>query len=302
MSGSVRDVLVVAWYGLARSLRTRAALGILVLYVLCTTGGAWAFRQILKVLETAAARGLGVPATDKPGAMIDELIKNQDFPDLLEAMVGNRELVDWAVTQPYMAIASFWTGLAITPFIAAAVGAEALAPDVADRSIRFELARTGRIELVSGRWLARALLLLIATIVAVLGPWAVGVFAMLGTEAWPLLGRLLADTPRLWCWALPFLGWGVTCSQLVRNVNAARLLATLGVAASWIAWWFTEHELADKVEVSVEASVIGPLYPQSWILGLWGPGWEWVGPACGLAVIGFAAVLPGYLVFERRDV
>ncbi|MCB9791154.1 MAG: hypothetical protein H6741_00350, partial [Alphaproteobacteria bacterium] len=164
---SLRDSAVVARFQLARALRTRSALTLCALYGLVAGGSAFGFTRILKVLEEQTAKILRVPVTDRPGAMLDAVKQDPDFQKMMSELIGDPGLLDWAMDLPFLTVTSFWTGLLTLPFIAAAVGAEAIAPDVRDRSLRFELLRTGRLEILAGRFGGQSLLLAVGGLVSV---------------------------------------------------------------------------------------------------------------------------------------
>jgi ABC-type transport system involved in multi-copper enzyme maturation permease subunit len=296
---SVRDALLVARFQVARAVRTRSALALCLLYLLGSAGATYVFTRILLEIENETARVLHVPEVEQPGAMLDTLRERGDLERILKPLVGREDLADWALDQPILSIVHFWFALGVLPFLAVAVGAEALSPDVRDRSIRFELVRTGRLELVTGRFLGQAVLLGVATLIAAVGTWGVAMLAMVGQPALDQASTLLIATPRLWLWSLPFLGLGVACSQWTATVNFARSLALGTAVGTWIAWGALRTDWAEARPLL--GAVLDPLLPQSWVLDLWGPGWGWA-PAGGmLALLGFVAALGALPAFARRD-
>lgn len=299
MSRSFQDALVVARFQLTRALRTRSALLICILYALVAGGSAYGFTRILLVLEQQTAKILHVPETDTPGAMLDAVKDDTDFQSMLSEMLGDPSLLDWALTLPFLTITSFWTGLGVLPFIAAAVGAEGIAPDVRDRTLRFELVRTGRGEIIAGRFLGLALLLGVAGLCSIAAVWLVGVFAMVNNPALAQLTTLLMMYPRLWLWSLPFLGVGLACSQLTANVNGARVLALGSTTAMWIAWGVCEHY--NTQDPALWSDILLPIFPQSWAMELWGPGLNWTVPGLVLLAQGVVLLMAGYPVFVRRN-
>lgn len=296
---SARDAAVVARLQLSRALRTRSAIALCAVYALLAGASAYGFTRLLGLLEEQAARALQVPVTQTPGAMWDRLREQQELRDLFTGLLGDASLLSWALDQPYLSITSFWTGLAVLPFFAAMVGAEAVAPDVRDRCLRFELLRTGRLEVMLGRLGGMALLLSVALLCGTLAIWAVAMVAMVGNGPAEQLTSLLALAPRLWLWTLPFLGLGVAASQLTTNVNQARVLALGAVTASWVGYLRLEwlHELDPQLWMSL----LQPLAPQSWLQGLWGPGLGWATPGLVLAAMGLLMACAGLPVFLRRN-
>ncbi|MBK9365579.1 MAG: ABC transporter permease subunit [Deltaproteobacteria bacterium] len=179
-----------------------------------------------------------------------------DSLDMMRAMVGGDEaLLQWPWEPPLLTVTHFWTGLGTLPFIAAAAGAEAVSSDIHDRSIRFELVRAGRLEIVAGRFLGLSLLLGVAVFGSTLGVWAVAMLGMINNPPLEQMTTLLSMSPRLWMWCLPFCGLGVAASQLTANVNLARLIALAAVAFTWIAYGVIEAEVLEGWMQAVAESV-----------------------------------------------
>jgi hypothetical protein len=296
---SVRDTALVARWWLARALRTRSAIAGLTVYGLVIVGGGWIFTRILLEMERAAARTLGVPITDRPGAMLDTLKGRGDLQDVLRGLIGDAELASWAIDLPILSIYTFWLGLAVVPFLAAAAGAEVVSPDIRDRSIRFELVRTGRLELVLGRLAGQALLVAVGLLVGFTGVWVLAMTAMVEQPPVQQATTLLLFAPRLWVWSLPWLGLGVACSQLTGTVNLARALALAGVASGLIGYALTKFLVAPHLPML--ADVLLPVLPSSWVRGLWGPGLGWLSSAVALLGLGLVAALVTYPLFRRRN-
>lgn len=296
---SLRDALLVARFEVLRAVRTWRALALVVLYLIATAGGAWLFTELIHSLETSLAETLAVPATDRPGAMLDKLLAGDEFRRVIGSMVGSQALVDEVLRYPVLAVFHLWASLILIPFFAASVAAEALSIDLANRSLRFEALRTGRLELVVGRFLGQAGLTAGASFLAVTGTWAVGTFRLVGTEPLVLLGALLWLTVRGWAFALPFVGLGVACSAFTRVPNWARVLAVGGTAASWVAYGLA-REFRDTAWGPV-SDIALQLLPQGWMGGLWHPAPGWI-VACGVcAALGFALLAPGWWRMTRRD-
>ncbi len=296
---STRDATVVARWWLARALRTRSAIAGLTVYTLVIAGGAWVFTRILLEMERAAAGALGVPSTDRPGAMLDVLRERGDLQQVLEGLVGDPAQAAWAMELPILSTWSFWLGLAIVPFLAAAAGAETVSPDIRDRSLRFELVRTGRLELILGRTAGQALLVGVGLLCGLAGVWVLAMTAMVEQPPVAQATTLLLFAPRLWVWSLPWLGLGVACSQLTGITNLARALALFAVTSGLIGFALVKHLLAPKVPVL--ADVLLPLLPSSWVRGLWGPGFDWLLSGVALLGLGIVAALIAYPLFRRRN-
>lgn len=298
---SLRDALAVASFHVRRARRTRTLLALCVVYVIAAGGVAWIFRTVVHEMEKAAADVLRVPRTDTPGAMIDTLRTQDEFRRMMEGLIPDPQLLDWAMGLPVLTVSHFWMALGLLPFLAAAAGSEVLAPSVHDRSLRFELVRTGRLELVYGRWLGQAALVALATALSVVGPLCIGAVFMVEQPFGQSLRVLVGMTPPLVAWTLPFLGLGVATSQLTANTNFARILALLGVTTTWVLHGLT---LSERVERKAPWAIdlVSPLLPQSYMADLWGPGVGWLTSGGILLGLGLASALLGYPRFARRNV
>ena len=222
---SLRDTFEVARFELIRALRTWRAVALTLLFVVATTGAAFVFVGLLWVLEAELASTLGVPTTDRPGAMTGRLMESGELRRMLEAMIGEEDLVDAVLWHPVLALFHLWFCLLLGPFFATTSAAECIAVDNRTRALRFEVLRTGRLELVMGRFIGQVLLTSIAFTAAVLGPWIVGVFFMVGNDPLHLAGSLLWLTPRALAFSLPFVGVGVAASQLTTFHQASMVYA-----------------------------------------------------------------------------
>lgn len=296
---SLRDVALVARWWLARAVRTRSAAALVIIYTLLEAGGAYMFTQILLAMERTVARTLHVPETSKPGAMLDVLRERGELTELLEGMIGDPAAVEWALQLPVLSTFTFWMALGAVPFLACAAGAEAISPDIGDRSLRYELVRTGRLELVTGRFVGQAMLVALGLAVGAVGVWIVAMTGMVEQPPVQQATSLMLFAPRLWVWSLPWLGLGIACSQLSGTVNFTRTLAlggtvgamTLYVTVKWLAGDFWP----------ILGDLLLPMMPHTYSMGLWGPGLGWLGEALILAALGLVAALSTYPLFARRN-
>lgn len=296
----MRDIWLIARFELLRAIRTWRALALLVLYALTSAGAAWLFTRFVGVLEATLAEQLGVAATSVPGAMLGQLVKSDTWRSVLREMTGSPQLVETLVSVPPLALFHLWFGFLIVPFFAASASAECLVIDVASRAIRYEAQRTGRFELVLGRFIGQLVLTFMATAVSVIAVWVVGMTAMIGNEPLTLASWLVWYAPRIWFFGLPFVALGVAASQLTSSAAWARVLALGGTALTWVAfgiarWAETEAALALAADISLQ------LLPQGWLRGLWSPGFSWLLSALACTAIGTTFVITGYLRFSRRD-
>lgn len=297
--GSLRDSLLIARFEVLRAVRTWRALALIVLHLVAASGGAYLFTRLIGLLENAAADQLGVPTTETPGAMLDTLLQGDQLQELLGAMVGSEHLVAQILDIPVLAIFHLWMGFLILPFFGASASAESVAIDVQSGAVRYEVLRTGRLELVLGRLLGQLALTLVASALSVGGVWAVGMWFMVGNDPLELAAWLGWLTLRAWAFAVPFVGLGVACSQLTSSPAWARVLAVAGTAGSWVAFGFARW--AESAQHTLVADLALQLLPQGWMRGLWEPGLGWVPAATVCLVLGVAMAALGFARFARRD-
>jgi len=297
---SLGDAFSVARFHIVRAIRTRTIVFLCAVYMLAAGGISWIFRGIIHELEKNAAELLRVPVTDTPGAMMETLREREELRSIMGGLLPDEALVDWALQLPVLTIAHFWMALGTLPFLAAVIGSEIISPGIRDRSLRYELVRTGRLELVLGRWAGQGLLIALATALSIIGPLVIGTFFMVQQPFLESATVLLGMTPRLIVWSLPFLGLGVACSQLTGNTNFARILSLGSVVATWICFGvFNTDWMAEKAGLVID--LVEPVLPQTYMTDLWGPGTGWLLPGAVLCGLGLAGTLLGFPLFARRN-
>ncbi len=296
----MRDVFLVARFEVLRAIRTWRAVALLVLFAVASAGSTYLFVRFVGLIENNLADQLGVPRTRTPGAMMQQLIESDTWRDVVQSMVGAPELVDFVLSVPPLAMFNLWFGFLLVPFFAASASAECIALDVQSRAIRFEVLRTGRLELVVGRMAGQLVLAAGALLGSTVAAWAVGVGFMV-VDAPVELGRWLAWFAwRAWVFAVPFVGIGVSASQLTSSPAWARVLAVGATALTWVAYglarfWEEEGRFGLLTDLMLQ------LLPQGWLRGLWEPGFGWLGPATAACALGLAYAAGGYLRFARKD-
>ena len=296
----MRDIVLVAHFELLRALRTWRAVALIVLFAVASGGSTYLFTRMVGFLENQMADQLAVPRTQTPGAMLDELLTSDSWREIVQGMVGAPELVDLLLEVPPLAMFNLWFGFLLVPFFAASASAECIAIDVQSRAIRYEVLRTGRLEMVLGRWLGQTAVTLTALLASVGAAFGVGLGFMVIADPIGLLGWLLWFSLRSAAFALPFIGVGIAASQLTASPAWARVIAVGATALTWVGYglarrWESEPGLQWVSDLLLQ------VLPQGWLQGLWTPGAQWLTAAVallGLALV-FAAI--GYLRFARRD-
>lgn len=296
---SIRDIYLVARFEVLRAVRTWRAMALFVLYGIAATGAAFLFTRLVKTMENALARQMGVPETEVPGAMLQELMGSDTFRSMLEGMVGTSEAVDEILGIPILAIFNLWFGFILIPFFAASASAESIAIDMQSRAIRYEVLRTGRLELVIGRFLGQLMLTAGATVIACLGVWVVGMYMMRGNMAMSLAFWLVWLSIRAWFFSIPFVGIGMAMSQMTTSPAWARVLAVGVTAATWVAYGVARAaEGSDRFGIPADLAL--QILPQGYMNAMWEPV-GWLGSAVVCALLGVVCMIAGFARFARRD-
>lgn len=299
MIASARDIGLVARFEVLRALRTWRALALFLLYAIAYGGAAYIFVAVLHAMENSVARNLRVATTDTPGALLDTLQKSETFRELVLGMTGNERIVDELIATPPLALFAMWLGLLLIPFFAASASAECISIDLGSRSLRYEALRTGRLEIVLGRFGGQLVLTAMASAVAVGVTWGMGMGFMIGNHPVLLGVALIVMTTKAWAFSVPFAGLGVAASAMTSSPAWARVLAIGGTAGSWVAYgvarWMEGGTLWFVADLALQ------ILPQGWLRTLWEPGLGWLLPAFVCVALGLAAVGVGHVRFASRD-
>jgi len=296
----MRDVFLIAQFELFRAIRTWRAVALVLLYAVATIGAGYLFANAIGLAEKALAESLGVAATEVPGAMMDDLIASDGFMEVLRAMVGSTDGAERLMEVPLAAIFHLWLGFLLVPFFAASASAESIAIDMNNRAIRFEALRTSRMALVLGRFAGQLTLTGVASLAAALCMWGTVMWMMVVQEPVALAGWLGWYTVRTWCFAVPFVGFGVACSQWTTSAAWARVMAVGGTAGSWVLYGIAQVMIEEDWFPMV-ADVLVQVLPQGWIRGMWDPGTGWILSCIVCVGLGLSSLLFGYVRFARRD-
>jgi hypothetical protein len=295
---SSRDALLVGRFEVLRAIRTWRVLALIIALLAVTLMQTWAFISIIRELESTLADTLGVATTSRPGMMMDQLRQNDEVISILAGMVGSKATVRELLHLPLLAIWELGFGMGVLPLIAAGASAESVAIDVGTRAIRFEALRTGRAEIVAGRFLGQVLLMAIALAVSLAGSWALGLVGMVGHTPWGLAAGMVWVFPRLLVWCVPFIGLGVFTSQLTASPAWARALAIVLLGVTYV---IAGVRLMVGQPWATVGDALAPLLPQTWSADLFQPGFGWLISACCCVGLGVAYAAVGSVRFLRRD-
>ena len=105
---------------------------------------------------------------------------------------------------------------------------------------------------------------------------------------------------RVWLFGIPFVGWGLACSQWTTSAAWARVMAIVGVAGSWMLYGLTAIPGLEG-PWAIVADLVCQLLPQGWIRPMWESGLVWIGATTACVGLGLVATSLGYARFARRD-
>ena len=100
----MRDTLIVAWFDLRESLRSRKALALMVIYLIGAMAATGLFVALLAEVESAVASSLAVSQTNRPGAMTEALMASEELLSIISGFVGDDDLARELVSIPPVAL------------------------------------------------------------------------------------------------------------------------------------------------------------------------------------------------------
>ena len=297
----LRGIVLIAWFDLQESLRSRKALALLVIYLMGSMAATGLFVAVLSEIETAMAEALAVSATSKPGAMTASLMESEQLLDIFTGLIGDRTLASELVTIPPVALFYGWLAMAFAPILIVFTSADAISSELASGAIRFSLFRTERLTWALGKLGGQAMLLAVGVALGAAGVWIVGWLALTSFSPWLTAWWLARLGLRAGIYSAAFLGLIMGISQTTRSVNGARALALLALIALGIGGVLTGAEEL-QARAPVLLSSLHPLFPSAHRLDLWRPDPLQRLPAIVmLLALGGVFFATGHAVMARRD-
>ena len=298
---AVRDVLVIARFDLAESLRSRRALIFLALYVAGATGGVVLFTEVLQTVEEQLAEQLLVARTNQPGSLTEAVMQSPELHDVLSRLVGSSTLATTLLGQPPVALVYHWIALTFSPAFVALTASDAISSEVATGSVRYALFRTDRSAWATGKLVGQCALLAMGLSLGAVGAWTAGFVQLASFEE----GRTAVWLARYVCTAFVFafahLGLVMGISQLTRSVPWSRALGLMAVVMVFSAHSWLGGERAQDA-APVLAATLQQLIPVAHRLPLWLPDWNAMAPSAAvLAALGVSFFVAGHQRFLRRD-
>jgi ABC-type transport system involved in multi-copper enzyme maturation permease subunit len=301
----VRDVALVARYELAEAVRSKLLIVILLLFVGGGALGAWSFTRLVETVEENAARVTGAPTARRPGGTVRRMRDTGSYRDMVRVFIRNDQKADYIASFPPIVAFYAWVTFSFTPFLILLTAAETIASEVANRSIRYSVLRTGRLEFALGKSLGQALIIVAVTALAAVVFYVIAWASLAGFEHGATALGLVSYWSRLLVYALPFLGWAMLASMVTRSTNLARILslgggvglAILSGLVSHPPRWFRGGTFVDTLR-----DLFGHLTPFQHSDGLTYPGGgaflSDLSICLALTVLYFAA---GFVLLRRRD-
>ncbi|MFT5684270.1 MAG: ABC-type transport system involved in multi-copper enzyme maturation permease subunit [Myxococcota bacterium] len=297
----MRNILLVAWFDLRESLRSRKALALLVIYLIGAMAATGMFVAILAEIEGAMATSLAVAQTDRPGAMTEALMQSDELLSIISGLVGDEGVARELVSIPPVALFYGWLSLTFVPLLVAFTSAEAISAELASGAARFVIFRAQRLHWAAGKLGGQTMLMATGILLGAVGVWIIG-YASLSSFQPGLTALWLAKLSGRACiYGFTFLGLTLGISQVTRSVNGSRALALLALITLGIGGGLTgAAEIQEYAPVLI--SSIHPLFPNAHRLDLWRPDLLSRLPATFmLLAMGAAWFGVGNLIMARRD-
>jgi ABC-type transport system involved in multi-copper enzyme maturation permease subunit len=297
----LRGVTLVAAFDFFESIRSRKAIASLVLYLAGASLGVALFIHLLSVFESSAAEQLGVPTTERPGAMTDEVHDSPWFRDFVGELADDPELADALIDIPPLALFFGWMSLTFVPLLAVLFSSDAIASELASGSVRFSLLRVDRLSWATGKLLAQALLMGVGILASACATYLIGLSSLNGVAAGDTALWLLWMSGRAWLYGWAFLGLALAASQVTRSVNGSRALGLFALSAVGLAGMLLGGEVAVETAPNL-APALHLLLPGAHQIDLWrSTWWDRLPGSVMLLALGLAYFGLGHLYFRNRD-
>lgn len=295
------DVYFVARYELGEAARTRLFQLVMLGYSGGIVASTWVLVKILVQLEANVATTMGVPTTEKPGALMNTLLRDDGLVDLVSGFAGGDEVARALLTEPILGLWTGATSMALLPLVLVFSASGSIAAEVKSRSIRYLLCRTGRLQIGLGKLLGQ---LFIAAVAAGIGgalAWGLGMVWMVKNPPIELAWSILDRTGRAAVWSLPFAGLGLAASQWIPSPNGARVVAGAMMAAMPITAAILDHYAGADV-VGRIADLAGMFIATTAWTDFWSTDTlTFAGAVIRSLVLSVIYYALGHAVFARRD-
>ena len=293
-------MVLVAWYELKEMLHTRRALVLISIYLLGGMVAARGFVAALGEIEDVAADVLETGHTEKPGTLTQKVLQSEEYRRKLTRHFPDKETADFLLGLQPIVLFYAWVTMTFLPFLIVFTSADVISQEVQDRGIRYLAYRTGRLEVVFGKYLGQAMLLGVVVLTTGLVFVGVGAVYMSGFQVGQALLGVLLFWPRLLAYGLAFLGLVGLFSMNARSATVARAVSFIGLVLAWILGAYA-HRWQDAI-YGPAWTFIGFLLPFSHRGAMWRPRlFDVAQEAAVLLALALLYLGLGMVWFRRKD-
>ena len=282
----------VAVAELAGALRSRRAIVLMLVFLAAALMMMHFNITTFEMFEEIMVEGLHLEKSGEVGAFADTLWRSPFFVEKIRNFsVGNTLVFNAIFGRHPLELMYTWMIFALAPMLTVLVSAGRIADDVHTGAVRYMLLRVTREEYVFGKFAGEALLLVAAYVLAMGGVLVMLAVRLSSASALRLAPAFVDTLWRVWVQSLPWLGFALCISQMMRSSWKATVLAILAFPVL----------LKGGCSRTIEAFNI--FFP----CGLAGMFWRHTPSAVCYGVfhqatLAFVYLSLGLLVFRRRDV
>ncbi len=231
MSPFVRDVGLVARFELGEAIRSRMLVVMTLLFVGAGALGAWGFTEVLGTVEENAAKVMGNAPPPSRGSTLKQMTRSRSYRDMLRVFTRDDKKADYFASLPPIVVFFGWASFTFVPWLVLLTASESIAGEVATRSIRFSVVRTGRLPFALGKMVGQAVVVAGMMVLTAATFFVVAWIRLAGFEPGATALGLFSYAPRVLLYVMPFLAWAMFASMITGNPQVARSISLGGAVA-----------------------------------------------------------------------